>query len=334
MKRELVINLTENPERYRELFENAPVGIGVSHFDGRILAYNDAMLRMMGYEPHEMRNLNLVDTYCDKKDRAKLFKSYRKKGFLRDYEVKLKKKDGTPYFASLTITPFQYDGEEVLLTIAVDITGQKEIETALRNNEEKYRTLIENTSDIVYSMNIEGGIVFISPRIRYYGYEPEALIGKNFLDMIYPEDRNMVASDFEKSLVEKEISPPIEFRILSCDGDVVWLEERSQFNYDTRGEIVGMTGIARDITERKKVEEALRKSEERFRRLLNRMPDAVALIYENRPIYVNPSLLQLFGFEEKEIADFDIKSFSRFFENPEKLLHRVNDILTGGPEYP
>lgn|GEM_PF-5220489 len=334
MKRELVISLPENPESYRALFENAPVGIGLSHSDGRILAYNESMLKIMGCKPDDIINLNLINTYYNINDRKKLLETYRINGYVRDYEVKLKRKDGTPYYASVSITPFCYNGEDILLTVAVDITEQKETEQALRSSEEKYRTLAENTSDVVYSLNLDGRIVFSSPRVRHYGYEPEALTGKNFLEVVYPDDRNMVASDFEKSMIDKRISPPIEFRILSRNGKIFWLEERSQFNYDARGEIVGMTGIARDITERKKAEEALKKSEERFRKLLERLPDAVALISDNKPVYVNTALLKLFGLEQKEAIDNDIKSVTRFIENPEKVLMRVENILDSGPEYP
>jgi PAS domain S-box-containing protein len=334
LKRERVNKLPETSEYYRALFENAPVGIGLSNLDGRVLACNTTMLKITGYGPGDVANLALSDIYFDTNDRNRILTIFREKGIVNDFETRLRRKDGTVLHVSLTVSPFQQSDPEIMVTVLLDISEQKKAEQALRESEEKYRSLAENTSDIVYSLNLKGELVFISPRVRHYDYEPDELIGTNFLELVSPEDREMVSADFEKSISDRKISPPIEFRILNREGKTFWLEERSQFNYDEQGEIIGLTGVARDITERKIAEEALRKSEINFRRLFDRMPDAVTLIVEEKLVYANGSFLQMFEFEEKDIPNLNFNTFRRIFENPDRLFKRIEEILSGGPEYP
>ena len=334
MKRARIDKLPETSEYYRALFESAPVGIGLSHLDGRVLACNASMLKIMGYGPGDVENLTLEKIYCDIKDRNRMLKMFRKDGLVKDLETRLKRKDGTVIYVSLTVSPFQQSDPEIMLSVLLDISVQKQAEQALRESEEKYRRLAENTSDIIFSVNLEGEFIFISPRVRHYDYEPDELVGTHFLEIISPEDREMVSADFEKSIKDRKISPPIEFRILNRKGEAFWLEERSQFNFDERGEIIGLTGIARDITERKIAEEALKKSELHFRKLFDRIPDAVTLIMDEKLVYANGSFLQMFEFEEKDIPGMNFDTIRRVIENPERLFRRVEEILNGGPEYP
>jgi PAS domain S-box-containing protein len=123
--------------RYQTLFENAPVGIGVSTKEGKVLECNDAMLEMMGYSEAEIKQINLRDTYQDTQQRQKMLKLLERDGFVRDFEVQLKRKDSTLYWVSLTITPFTLGGHEVLLTVKRDITEQKKAEEELGTYREK-----------------------------------------------------------------------------------------------------------------------------------------------------------------------------------------------------
>ena len=129
--------LRELKYRYQTLFESAPVGIGVSTPEGRVLECNDAMLKMLGYSETEVKQINLRDTYKDPQRRQELLKQLQRDGFIRDFEVQLKRKDGTAYYASLTIAPFTFNGQNVLLTVQEDITEQKQAQEMLNNYREK-----------------------------------------------------------------------------------------------------------------------------------------------------------------------------------------------------
>jgi two-component system sporulation sensor kinase A len=123
--------LRESELRYRTFFESVPVGVGVATADGRVLTCNDAMVEMTGYSREEFSQINLVDTYKDPDARAHLLDRLQADGSIRGFEVELVRRDGVPYWASLTITPLTMDGEDVVLTLAQDITEHKQMERHL-----------------------------------------------------------------------------------------------------------------------------------------------------------------------------------------------------------
>lgn len=133
--------LRESEHVYRTLFENAPVGIGLSNWEGRVLATNDAMRDMMGYTEAEMRQLSLVDAYATPQERERLMEAVRRHGGVRDHEAKMVRKDRTPFIASFSITPVNVGGDEVFLTISEDITDRKQAELELLAYQEQLRSL-------------------------------------------------------------------------------------------------------------------------------------------------------------------------------------------------
>ena len=126
--------MRESKVRFRTLFENAPIGIGVSTLDGRILFFNKSATKITGYSATELERINLAEIYLNPDDRLLLLKRFRAKGFVHDQEVILKRKDGTPYCASLNIIPFTYGGEDALLTTFMDITKRKLAEEEDKEN--------------------------------------------------------------------------------------------------------------------------------------------------------------------------------------------------------
>jgi len=131
--------LRESEFQYHTLFESVPVGIGLANYDGQILSCNATMCQITGYSEEEFKKINLKDTYKNPEDRALLLERIKKEGHVRNFEVELKRKDGTLYWASLTITPFQFSGQEVLLTVAEDITECKRTEMKLTESESTLR---------------------------------------------------------------------------------------------------------------------------------------------------------------------------------------------------
>lgn len=126
---------------------------------------------------------------------------------------------------------------------------------------ERYRILIENTHDIVYSVNSDGLLTYISPQAKRYGFNPEELISQSFLNFVHPKDREGMLYGFQKTISEGSefIS---QFRIKNKKGRIYWIEEYGKVQRNKSGVITGINGVLRDITERKLVEEKLRKAHE------------------------------------------------------------------------
>jgi PAS domain S-box-containing protein/putative nucleotidyltransferase with HDIG domain len=143
----------------------------------------------------------------------------------------------------------------------IDINSElKRSEVELKDNE-RFRILIENTNDIVYSLDPDGNFTYLGPQAKRYGFNPEEIISQNFLNFIHPKDREEMLLGFQETIIKGSefIS---QFRIKNKRGRVFWIEEYGKVQRDKSGRIVGINGVLRDITERKRVEEKLRRTHE------------------------------------------------------------------------
>jgi len=141
----------------------------------------------------------------------------------------------------------------------------KKVVLEVPEGNERYRILIENTHDIVYSLDREGNLTYISPQAGRYGFKHGELMTQNFLDFVHPEDREDMLYGFRKTITEGSefIS---QFRIRNKRGRVYWIEEYGKVERNKSGEVIGINGVLRDVTERKRIEEKFRKAHEGLER--------------------------------------------------------------------
>jgi PAS domain S-box-containing protein len=118
--------------RFRTLFENTPIGIGVTSFNGEAIECNDAMLQLVGSAKSEIKRINFKDIYYSPNEGEMLIKEVQKKGAIHNVETKMKRNDGAIYHARLNISQIELDDKNVLLIIAEDITSQKNLEIQLQ----------------------------------------------------------------------------------------------------------------------------------------------------------------------------------------------------------
>jgi PAS domain S-box-containing protein len=251
--------------RYQTLFESAPVGIGTATREGQVLECNDAMLQMTGYSFAELKRINLADTYQEPQLREALLRRLQTDGCVHDFEAQLKRKDGTAYYASLTITPLTLGGQGMLLTVQKDITKRKRNEDLLERSENKYRTLLENLPQKIFLKDRDS--VYISCNENYardLKIKPEEIVGKTDYDF-YPkelaekyraDDKRIIASAKTEDIKEKYIQNGRERTMHTVKTPVT----------DEQGEVIGVLGIFWDITEQKKAEKELDAHREKIAR--------------------------------------------------------------------
>jgi len=172
------------------------------------------------------------------------------------FEGRLRKPSGEIVWFSGQSTPICYENEIVFNGVLLDITETKRAQEALRESEEKYRTLIEGTDDIILSVDPQGILTYVSPQAARYGFHPAQAVGTPFMDYVHPHDRpHLLAAFLRITGTGQELRT--QFRSPTPDGRTVWFEGSSTLRRDEAGQIVAMFTILRDVTERKRMEEAL-----------------------------------------------------------------------------
>ena len=244
-------------EKFRDIYTWSPVGIYQSEESGRIITANLSFAEMLGYEsPDDLINsVGMKDIYLNKNDRKKFIDQYDKSGTgsVANLEIQWKKKDNTVIWALLTAHAIrdQIGRTQYYEGFVVDITGRKKAEEDLRESEIRYRNLIENAPDVIYSLAEDGSFASLNPAFkRITGWSCSEWLGKPFMTLIHPSDLPLAIETFKQSLGGKK-QPPYELRVLSKSGEYL-VGEFTSTPLIEKGKVVGEFGIARDITDRQK----------------------------------------------------------------------------------
>ena len=209
-------------------------------------------------------------------------------------EILLRPKDIT-LFCRIAPTVFD-DGRKGVTVILEDITQRKEAEQKVEESERQFRLLAENSLDMISRIKPDGTRIYVSPAYKTtLGYEPEELIGKNNDDFIHPNDAHVLES-LRNILTHENPSTTVTFRTKHKDGHYVWIESAVKAIFDENtGELSEYYTVTRDITQRKKEQELLQESEDKYRKLVEISPDAVIIHQEGIISYVNPAAVKLLG---------------------------------------
>jgi PAS domain S-box-containing protein len=296
---EELIRMSE--ERFRTLFENIPLGTGVATLEGKALLCNEALANTTGYTKEEFLNLNVSNLYQNPEDRGPLLKQLQSNGYVKNYEAIFKRKNGIPFYVSLTINLIAYDGNNALLTLVEDITERKRSEEALGKEKIFSETMINSLPGIFYLFDENGHFMRWNRNYEIVsGYSSEEMEKMNPLDFFSGEGKKLIGEAIEEVFVKGESNAEANF--ISKDGRrTSYYFTGLRFISDDRPYLIGM-GI--DITERKLAEEALRESEQRLRRFYE--SGMLGVIYWNMRGQItdaNDKFLEMIGSTRDDLAN-------------------------------
>ena len=250
--------LRQSETRYRTLFGESRDAVYMNTREGKILDVNQASLDLLGYTRDELIGMNVRGLYVHPEDRGIFQREIERKGSVRDYELKFRRKDGTQIDCLVTSTVRRAaDGTVVgYQGIIRDITEQMKAEKALHESEQRFRQLAENLREVFWLSSLDGSqIYFISPAYEeIWGRSRESLIAQpeSWLDAAHPEDREGVLVNFEKQSRGEFVE--YEYRIVRPDGEIRWIEAHVFPVRNKEGEIYRCAGSAQEITKRKRAE--------------------------------------------------------------------------------
>jgi PAS domain S-box-containing protein len=255
--------LRESEELYRNLFENAPVGIGIADRNGNIIDFNQAILKPGEYTPEDLFKIkNIKKLYYNPNARDDILARLNKQGFVDRAEVQFMRKDGRPYDCLLSLRPITYKDKPCIQAIVQDVTRLKEIEKMLWGSRERFQSLVEATSDWIWEVDRTGTYVFSNQKVKdILGYDRHEIIGQKPFDFMPPDEAQKIAKKFLKFSKSRKPFSGMENINLHKDGHEVVLETSGVPIFDENGEYIGYRGIDRDITKRKQAEQALKKKE-------------------------------------------------------------------------
>jgi PAS domain S-box-containing protein len=184
-----------------------------------------------------------------------------------------------------------------------EIEEKNSIEKALREANEKSKLIIDNSQDLIYSMYLDGTIVYMSPQVSKYGYWPEDIIGRNISEFIHEDDLELVINELDNS-IKTGRSKAVEFRLIGKYGSFHDVEEMGGPLF-VGNNVEQCVGIVRDITERNLTKKAIQENEERFRQLSNATFEAIEIHDGTEILEVNQACIDLFGFTREEIIGLD-----------------------------
>ncbi len=255
-------------EKYSTIFESSNDAIILQKGDC-IFDCNTAALRIFRCrEKESLLNKHYRDLSPQKQPDGtdsemkaqKHIKRSLKRGMER-FQWVCRRMDGSLFPSDVILSPLNMEGKTIIAAVVRDISEQKQTEEALKKSEDKYRQLVENINDAIFSLDDDGTIAYISPAIKkILGYTPEEMLGKHFTNFIYPEDMDLLIKRYNELLAGKII--PLEYRLEKKKGGACWV--RTYSTPISKGSHKRLFGVVTDISKRKKAEEDLKRAYEKL----------------------------------------------------------------------
>jgi PAS domain S-box-containing protein len=307
-RKEMLEKLEESEKRFRMLVDSSIDAIITVNREGKILTWNRGAEKIYGYKSNEVIG-KPITVLIPKRLRKRFMKGFSflesvissDEEYGRTIELIGLRKNGEEFPIEVSYYAWR-SGDEILFTSIVrDVSDRKRFEEKLKESERKYRKLWEDAGDILFIIDLNGNFLEANRTAReLFGYSASEVKRLKVSDVVDEEYLPLVYSEIEKiAELERGLSK-IELLCRTKDGRKIWIESRARPIIE-RGRVKAIQGIARDITERKKLEQELRESENLFKKLAEKSLVGIYLIQDGVFKYVNPKFAELWGYDIDEL---------------------------------
>ena len=299
--------LKESEQKYRLLFETSPDCIVQLDREGRHLAANPAVVKSLGVPLEKLIGKTVLEVAPQEVGQRRL-EMVRKA--LDEWQPQiLEDERAGRYFHHIIIPTKTSEQKETAQVITRDITERKQAEEALQKSEERYRVLAENAGEAILVVQ-DDVVKFTNPKgVKLSGYSAEELASRPFAKFIYPDDLHMVADRYLRRLRGEPVPQTYDFRIIRKDGDVRWGELNAvPISWEDRPAVLCFMS---DITERKQAVEEVRRSEERYRTILEETGDGYfETDLAGNLTFVNDAMIRILGYSREEMIGMNFRAFT------------------------
>lgn len=295
--------LHESEEKFEKAFRSSPQIFTITSFDdGRFIEVNNSFTRGFGYSREEAIGHTPLELgiWITHQDKIRFDFALQENGFVHNVELDLKTKNGDTLTMLISAELMDVAKKACVLSTFYDITQKKRAEEALRENEEKYRILVDNANEAIFVLQ-DGWIKFANRRAtEITGYSQRELMIMPFQVFIHKDDLSGVIENYNKRMKGETVPIKYSFRIVTINGIVRWTEIGVTL-IEWKGKPATLNFLT-DITQRKLIEDALHASEEKFEKAFRSSPQALILtgLNDGRFMEVNNSFTNTFGYSREE----------------------------------
>lgn len=296
--------LSRSESMLRGVLQSAPIGIGV--VVNRLFKWtNEFTAKMTGYSQEELLGQSARMLYENDEE-------FERVGAVKytqiaatgagTTETRWKRKDGTLINIILSSTAIDHqDMAAGVVFTAKDITARKQAEEALKDSEGRYRAVFDNAGIGIDLVDRDGNVVQVNSALsNMFGYTSEEFCQLSLTDITHPDEREISKQSLARILNGEVSSYRLEKRYIRKDGGVVWGDLSVSAMRDASGRHNATVGVIADITERKRMEIALKESEERLRLIIDSSPIGIVIVQDDKYAYVNPRFVEIFGYGSAE----------------------------------
>jgi PAS domain S-box-containing protein len=271
------LELRQSRQDLEDFFENGAVGLHLVAADGTILRANRAELDLLGYSADEYIGRPIADVHADAHVIRDILQRLSRGETLDRYPARLKSKDGSIKHVLITSNVHFRNGEfHNTRCFTVDVTDQHRADEALRDSQQRLAVTYEKAPVGIAEVDPAGRFVRINAALSaIIGYAPEELVGRSFIDLTHPEDRDADAEQYARQVRGEMNHYSTQKRFLRRDGGIVFVNVLSSSVLDRQGQFRYGVRVVQDVTEQRQAEERLRESERHVRELLEALPAAI-----------------------------------------------------------
>lgn len=302
------MSITPTAEHLAELVNFSVDAVVLVDIDGVVQWANPATRDVLGYDPTDIVGVKVRDLVepADREAWRELVEQlFDDPATPRHGTFRCRHKDGSSRWTEgVARNLLQEPRIGALVVHYRDVTARKATEEQLKVTEDRYGHLFYSAADIIFEADAEGYFRFVNPQtLKVFGYEQDEVIGRRFTEFVRADFRPQILQHYYRQTMEGRPNSYVEFPAVTKSGKEVWLGQNAWIINDSSGRLVGMQAVARDITERRQAEEALRAAEAKYRGLVEQALMGVSISQNGRIVYVNPKAASMVGYSQQELID-------------------------------
>jgi diguanylate cyclase (GGDEF)-like protein/PAS domain S-box-containing protein len=338
-RKQAEIALKESKQKLKNIIEHSNEIFYIHDMKHRLIFISPQCLQILGYSPVEMMTewTNLVTEDPINTIGIELTERALKTGKRqKPYLLELYRKDLRRVWLEIDESPLKNNKGKVIGMVgaARDVTERKQAEEEVRESEARFKDISYSMADWIWEVDEKGAYTYCSEKVfDLLGYLPEEIIGKTPFDFMPPKEAEMIKPLFQKIVENKEPIKDLENWNIRKDGKRILVRTNGMPILDEKRNLKGYRGVDKDITERRKSQEALKESEARFRAISNTAADAILLMdSEGKISYWNPAAEKIFGYSSDETLGKDLHSFlspKRYHEDASKGFEKFKKTGQG-----